>query len=307
MSDEQLIIPIPPGHEGTAKTVAAIMALANNPFTLRRIRKYALQICHGCRNRRERLYQIFWWCRNNLPYVHDPGLFEYVSCPLWLLDRVAHGYPAWESSEDCDGHTVVAMALAGSVGIPTRLTLLEDPKNQGPMDYPFWGHVYCEGKTEDGWTPCDSALNWLDYGQKHPGRTIHYSASDFAPDLWSQAEQKAYSSKFGPSLGYVAEIISGGAQVVSASIGARAAEKATKQQSIYARQLLEAETALHKAQQNLDFQAIQLQQDRILRLQAELESFAKLQKTAKESQRPALIALGAVGLLLAGLWYKGKL
>jgi len=307
MSEEQLIVPIPPGHDGTAVTVAAIMALAHNPFTLRRIREYALQICAGARNKRERLYRIFWWCRNNLPYVHDPAQFEYVSDPLWLLDRVADGSAPYVVSEDCDGHTATAMALAGSVGIPTRLALLEDPKKQGPLEYPFWGHVYCEGRTEDGWTTCDSALGWLDYGQKHPGRTIYYSASDFAPDLWREAENKAFQSKHGPALGFVEEIIAGGSQVISASIGARAAEKAAKQQVLYARQLLEAESALADAQQRLDFQSAQLHEDRIARLKAELAAFDRLQKAAKDSQRGPMLALGALGLILFGLWYKGKL
>jgi len=79
-----------------------------------RVRATALKIVRDCKGRDDEceLQAIYDWVKKNIPYRADPRSVDFFVAPDRMLSMLEHGAPG----EDCDGHTVLVAALAGSLG-----------------------------------------------------------------------------------------------------------------------------------------------------------------------------------------------
>lgn len=196
------------GASGIAQTVAAILALSHDPRTTSKIRAIALMICNkaGAKTDFLRARALFYWMHSNIVYVRDPTYREFIQPPLNLLHEGLAG--THMAAGDCDDHCTALMALCGSIGIPARVTLIEDSRNKTRSGDPWWAHVYCEvllkkhqKAQKKYWYAVDSSLKWLSFGERVLGRTTYIYPSDINIDLMLDAARKN-----GP--GFVNEIIS---------------------------------------------------------------------------------------------------
>ena len=87
------------------------------------------------RNKANSIVAIFNYVRENLPYVPDPTVGFRQAERLVNPEQFSYDLLRGVSRcEDCDGHSVLIAALGGSVGIPSRIALI-DSNFDGELDY----------------------------------------------------------------------------------------------------------------------------------------------------------------------------
>lgn len=216
---------------GIAETVAVILALAGDPRpeVAPNVRSMALWICHqaGATTDYQRVQAIFKWLRDHIQYVRDPSYREFVQPPLDLITEGAR--QSHMAAGDCDDFATLAGALCGSLGIPYRICLSEDPSNRSPGE-PWWAHVYCEAlvkkKPTDRdkfWIPLDASMFFLNFGERVLGRTTHIYPGDMNVDILLDGAQKP-----GGLGGYVTYAIDHSAKHLLGAMRARTTEAKLK-------------------------------------------------------------------------------
>src|SRR3989338_5907346 len=85
----------------------------NDPFIKQIASKIAAISCNG--NKICQAKAVYYFVRDNIEYVADPVLFEYVEDPKETLST---------GSADCDGHAVLLATLEESIGINSELVFI---------------------------------------------------------------------------------------------------------------------------------------------------------------------------------------
>lgn len=340
-----LIKRIPDGPAGIAETVTAILAVAHDPNTTNQIRDIALWICKraGAKTEMEKAQAIFKWMRKNVTYVKDPIYREFVQPPLFLLKQGMKR--SHKAAGDCDDHTACNMALLGALGFSTRAVISEDPTRPGPGNLPMWAHIYCEvearkhPKGKRFWTPVDSSMWFLKFGEKVGGRQTTVYPGDIHPDIYFEASRNrrglGYVSKTidlasdsvdqamkrrisKPGIfnfdftvngldganglggwGLLTPVISAGSSITQALIGKRLQEKLAKRQGQLEQAKLNAQVRLAEQAQKLEFQAQQLNAERAALIQSEEAAFDRLRSASRKDR---ITAAALVGVPLVGIF-----
>ncbi|MGM0587091.1 MAG: transglutaminase-like domain-containing protein [Bacteroidota bacterium] len=102
---------------------------------------------------------IYKWIHNNIDYVRDPIGVEWVQSARKTIQR---GYG------DCDDHSILASALLGSLGVPTKFKVIKASRK----DPDAWTHVYVLYKANGQWIPFDTTLH-SHAGAEVPEHRIH--------------------------------------------------------------------------------------------------------------------------------------
>jgi hypothetical protein len=93
---------------------------------------------------------IYDYVLKNHPYKSDPAGREKLTAPARLINSFFKG-------EDCDGHTMLVIALAGAVGIKGRIITIAWRNDQ-------FTHVYPELWNGSTWVRAD--VSWKEYGHE---------------------------------------------------------------------------------------------------------------------------------------------
>lgn len=152
-------VPLQPGDDGTAQTVALIRRAYQAGLTDPLVRSTAGQLVRGldAQDLEGQARAIFNWVKRNIRFVRDPVGHEVVSSASFTL---THGFG------DCDDvNAVLIPSLLGAVGIHTQLvTVATYP------DDPSFTHIYCEAQvgglhgSRGGWVPLDMARPGAAFG-----------------------------------------------------------------------------------------------------------------------------------------------
>ena len=122
------------------------------------IRRHALEITAG----KEPIPAIFDWVRENVKYVPDPveqsgSIIELFISPVRMLSDFQKGQVA---AGDCDDHALLNVALLRSLGIESKVILIDQEGNG-------YNHALAVAKTQDGelWvdTTSPKPLGWVDH------------------------------------------------------------------------------------------------------------------------------------------------
>lgn len=144
---------IPRGYHGTRKTIEQMAALVDKYSKDVRIRRLAIQIVNGVRERDHRgeVEAIFAWVKNNIRFVQDPYGREWVQSPVKTLEFEAG---------DCDDISVLAGALVRSIGYNTAFKTIKADKRI-PQEF---SHVYLMVDIDGRWVAADASqkrpLGW---------------------------------------------------------------------------------------------------------------------------------------------------
>jgi len=82
----------------------------------------------------DKIAAIYDWVKQNFPYVNDPTFAEMFTSPVKVIRDYAAGIPI---GGDCDDMAILMTALYRSVGIQSRVVLIDQTGNG--LD-----HAYCE-------------------------------------------------------------------------------------------------------------------------------------------------------------------
>lgn len=152
------VVPLSQGNDGTLRTtVPLLVRLIRKSRRDPCIRRTAELICGICGQTTEaRIETIFGWVRDSTSYISDPNDTEWVTSPKVLLDRIA----TRTAFEDCESLVALTASLLESIGIDTRLVLVQtNPKTDE------YTHVFLEARNGDEWIGLDPTPPHREAGQ----------------------------------------------------------------------------------------------------------------------------------------------
>jgi len=97
--------------------------------------------------------RVLWaYVRSSIAFVNDPAGVESIQEPDLTLFSLRSG--------DCDDHSLALAALAGSIGIPSRLVTVGSSADR-------FSHIYAELRAGGAWLPADTTGR-AEFGKKPP-------------------------------------------------------------------------------------------------------------------------------------------
>lgn len=135
---------LPAGMAGTRITVQKMVAMIRTAITSATVRTVALAIAQRSpeRDAAAQAAAIFAWVQDHYRFRRDPVGVESLSRPEYMLRQIfATGY----AYGDCDDVTMLICALAGALGIPSRVRII---KFKG---YSSFSHVVAALQTMPGY------------------------------------------------------------------------------------------------------------------------------------------------------------
>jgi hypothetical protein len=138
---------IPPGESGTDETVRRLGALIKSANQRPKLHILATHILSQknvpAKNDLAAARALWSWIRQNIRFVKDPTNVELIQDPELTAFQIRAG--------DCDDHAALMAALAASIGIPARLSVIgNDPQN--------FQHIFAEVQVGGKWIAADTTI-----------------------------------------------------------------------------------------------------------------------------------------------------
>lgn len=149
-------IEIPSGERGTLQTLKLMRSITRRSKKSWPIQQHALSIVRELSDKDYlgELSAVHRWVRDNIRYVRDVDDVETLRTPEKTLE-IGQG--------DCDDKSMLAAALLGSIGHPTRFVAI-GVNRPGQVGGGFC-HVYVESKLGDKWVSVETTepvqLGWV--------------------------------------------------------------------------------------------------------------------------------------------------